>query len=209
MWVNHVGFVMRRRGPIILAAGLTVIGITLLVLMSIASSVMTGPGVQSISLMYEDIFDKVSDEIQINPGDSARTSYSMRSSDVILLWGIQITDYQPGDRLSIEVSNIFDDDYGTFAQNEFVLFEALEIDQSDTLDFEIQNLGDRSVHVMAMFSEDPENSAFSDPDSPLTTVLFPIAYAGIMLILGLIVSVAGVAITLVDWKNNQGANKSY
>ena len=122
---------------------------------------------------------------------------------------MQAVDYQPGDKLSVKVSNIFGDDYGTFTQNEFVLFEVLEIGQSDTLNFEIQNLGDRSVHVTVMFSEDPENSVFSDPNSPLTTVLLPIAYAGIMLIAGLIVSVVGIIITLIDWKNKQNSNEVY
>ena len=200
---------MRKRGPIILATGLAVTGITFLVLMTITSSIATGPGTPSIPLMYEDIFDQVSDELRIDPGDSVHTSYVTRSSDVILLWGVQAVDYQPGDKLSVKVSNIFGDDYGTFTQNEFVLFEVLEIGQSDTLNFEIQNLGDRSVHVTAMFSEDPENSVFSDPNSPLTTVLLPIAYAGIMLIAGLIVSVVGIIITLIDWKNKQNSNEVY
>lgn len=200
---------MRKRGPLILGASLAVIGITFLVLVSITSSIATGPGIPSISLMYEDMFDHISDEIRIDPGDSIRTSYVTRSSDVILLWGVQVMDYQPGDILSIQISNIFGDDYGTFTQSEFVLFEVLEISQSDTLNFEIQNLGDRSVYVLVMFSEDPENSAFSDPDSPLTTILLPIAYAGIMLIVGLIVFVVGIIITLVDWKNKQNANEVY
>lgn len=200
---------MRKRGPIILVAGLTLTGVTFMILMSITSSIATGPGTPSIPLMYEDIFDHISDEMRIDPGNSVHTSYVTRSSDVVLLWGVQVMDYQPGDRLSIEISNIFGDNYGTFTQNEFVMFEVLEIGQSDTLNFEIQNLGDRSVYVTAMFSEDSKNSAFSDPNSPLTTVLLPIAYAGIILIVGLIVSVIGMIITLVDWKNKRNASEVY
>lgn len=200
---------MQKRGPIILVAGLAITGITFLALTSLTSSIVTGPGTPSISLMYEDIFDQISDEMRIDPGDSIHTSYVTRSSDVILLWGVQVMDYQPGDRLSIGISNIFGDDYGTFTQSEFVMFDVVEIGQSDTLDFEIRNLGDRSVYVTAMFSEDSENSAFSDPDSPLTTVLLPIAYAGIMLILGMIISVIGVIVTLVDWKNKRNASEVY
>ena len=200
---------MWKRGPIILVAGLAITGITFLALTSLTSSIATGPGTPSISLMYEDIFDQISDEMRIDPGDSIHTSYVTRSSDVILLWGVQVMDYQPGDRLSIGISNIFGDDYGTFTQSEFVMFDVVEIGQSDTLDFEIRNLGDRSVYVTAMFSEDSENSAFSDPDSPLTTVLLPIAYAGIMLILGMIISVIGVIVTLVDWKNKRTASEVY
>ena len=49
------------------------------------------------------------------------------SSDVPLIWGIQIIDYESGDELSIKISNIFGDEYGEFVQDEPILFELLQI----------------------------------------------------------------------------------
>ena len=46
------------------------------------------------------------------PGNMVYTSYSTFISDVPLLWGIQIIDYQNGDKLSDNISNIFGDSYG-------------------------------------------------------------------------------------------------
>ncbi|MDH3823514.1 MAG: hypothetical protein OES19_07235, partial [Nitrosopumilus sp.] len=131
-------------------------------------------------------------------------------SDVPLLWGIQIIDYQSGDKLYIKISNIFGDDYGEFVQNEPILFEVLEITQSDTLNFEIQNLGTRNVNVITMFSEDPENSdALSNPDSPVMNMILPLVISGFLLILGAIISIIGVIVILVDWKNNQNSKRNY
>ena len=43
-------------------------------------------------------------------------SYGEYFSNVLLLWGIQIIDYQLKDDLLINISNIFGDDYGEFIQ---------------------------------------------------------------------------------------------
>jgi len=41
----------------------------------------------------------------------------------------------------INISNIFGDDYDEFIQTESILFEVLEISQSDMLNFEIKHSG--------------------------------------------------------------------
>ena len=66
--------------------------------------------------------------------------------NVPVLWGIQILDFQQGDKLSINISNIFGDNYGEFIQKEPILFELIDILQSDTLNFEIQNIGSRKYY---------------------------------------------------------------
>ena len=68
--------------------------------------------------IFEGIFDEISNEIQIIPNHSAYVSCDEYFSNVLLLWGIQIIDYQPGDDLLINISNIFGDDYGEFIQTE-------------------------------------------------------------------------------------------
>jgi len=195
---------MNKRGPIISIVGVVLIGISLsIAALSIPSSVTASDNF-SVPLLFEGMFDDVSDEIEIMPNNSAYVSYSISSSDIPLLWGIQITDYQSGDKLSIKISNIFGDDYGVFIQDEPISFKVLEIAKSDTLNFEIQNIGTNNVHVVTMFSEDPENSdAFSNPDSPVMNIVFPLLVSGILIILGIIMLIVGLLVVFVDWKNYQ------
>jgi len=55
----------------------------------------------------------------------------------------------------INISNIFGDDYDEFIQTESILFEVLEISQSDMLNFEIKNGGSRNTNIVTIFLEDP------------------------------------------------------
>jgi len=200
--------IIKKRGPIISIIGLILVAISL----SIASSIVPN-NISEINnffdLLFEGMFDEISNEIQILPDDSAYFSHSISSSDV-LLWGIRIIDYQPGDKLSINISNIYGDDYGVFLQNEPVLFEMLKIAQSDTVNLEVKNIGTRNVDVVAMFSEDPENSdPLSNADSSTMNVVLVLALSGFLLILGIIISVIGTIVLLIDLKNNQNNKRSY
>jgi len=195
---------MNKKGIIISIIGVFLIMISLsIATLSIPSSISKSDTF-SVPLLFEGMFDDVSNEVEIMPGNSAYFSYSVSSSNIPLMWGIQITDYQSSDKLSIKISNIFDDDYGTFIQDEPVLFEVLEITTSDTLNFEIENIGTEDVHVVMMFSEDPENSdALSNPNSPVMKMVFPLLVSGILIILGLIVLIVGLLVLFLDWKNYQ------
>ena len=195
---------MNKKGIIISIIGVLLIMISLsIATLSIPSSIYQSDNF-SVPLLFEGMFDDVSNEVEIMPGNSAYFSYSVSSSNIPLMWGIQITDYQSRDKLSIKISNIFDDDYGTFIQDEPVLFEVLEITTSDTLNFEIENIGTEDVHVVMMFSEDPENSdALSNPNSPVMKMVFPLLVSGILIILGLIVLIVGLLVLFLDWKNYQ------
>ena len=200
--------IIKKRGPIISIIGLILAAISL----SIASSIVPN-NISEINnfsdLLFEGMFDEISNEIQILPDDSAYFSHSISSSDV-LLWGIRIIDYQPGDKLSINISNIYGDDYGVFLQNEPILFEMLKIAQSDTVNLEVKNIGTRNVDVVAMFSEDPENSdPLSNADSSTMNVVLVLALSGFLLILGIIISVIGTIVLVVDLKNNQNNKRSY
>ena len=94
-------------------------------------------------------------------------SYDTYTSSIFLFWGIQMTNYVPRYVFSVNISNIFRGDYGEFEITESILFEVLEIIQSDGLYFGIKNTGSSTVNVAAMFSEYPENSdALSRTDSP-------------------------------------------
>ena len=200
--------IIKKRGPVISMIGLVSVVISLLIASSVVPNDVSEINHFSDSLL-EEMFDEISNEIQIMPGDSAYFSHSVSSSDV-LMWGVRIVDYQSGDKLSINISNIYGDDYDVFLQNESILFEMLKITQSDVVNLEVKNIGTRNVNVIAMFSEDPENSdPFSNADSSTMNMVLVLAFSGFLLLLGVIISVIGTIVLLVDLKNNQNSKRSY
>ena len=200
---------MIKRGLIILLSGLIFVAVSFSLAVSVIPSNGVGDHDLSMSILFEEMFDEISDEVLIMPGDSTFVSYGTFSSNVSLLWGIQIIDYQSDDGLSIIVSNIFGDDYGEFIQNEPILFELLEITQSDTLNFEIKNLSSRNVKILTMFLEDPDDSdIFSNSDVTMK-MIYPLAISGMLVLLGIIISIIGIFVFLIDLKNNQNNKRDY
>jgi len=201
---------MKIRGLIISIIGIALIGISLLLAASVLPSNFDGSENLSMASLFEGVFDEISDEVQIMPGDSIYVSYGVYSQNVPILWGIQILDFQQGDKLSINISNIFGDNYGEFIQKESILFESLDISQSDTLNFEIQNIGSRGITIVTMFSENPENSdVFSNSNSPLNEMIFPLMVSGMLLIFGILTLLLGIVILLVDLKNHLSTKREF
>jgi len=194
---------MKKRGSIVGIFGLILIIGSLLIMVSVfPTSNITDRDDFYIPSMFEGMFNQLSDDIQILPGESGYFSYSTKSSNVPLLWGIQIIDYQDGDKLSISISNVYGDDYGVFSQDGPIIFEILDITKSDTLNFEIQNPGSRIINAVVMLSEDPDNSgALSNPHSPFMNKILPLAISGILLIIGIVTLLIGVILSFIDWKN--------
>ena len=201
---------MKKYGPIITLAGFSLILISLLIAISSVPSNISQDETFLVSSLFEGMFDDVSETFQIMPGDIIYTSYTTSLSDIPLLWGIQIIDYQYGDMLYIQISNIFGDSYGEFIQNDSILFTTTLIDQSDTLNFQIENTGTGIIDVVVMFSEDPENSdAFSNPNSPVMDMILPLIISGFLVILGIILLLIGIILTLLDLKNKLDNNRNY
>ena len=201
---------INNRGLIITIVGLILIGISLVIATSVLPSEITDVDNFSNSSLFEEMFDEIYDEIHILPGDFVYVSYNPLNANDTLLWGIQIVDFESEDQLYVTISNIFGDDYGGFIQDGPLLFEILEINQRDTLDFKIQNQGTQDITVVVMFSEDTKNSEiFSYSDSPINTVIVPLAVSGFLLILGIIILIIGIILLFVDWKNNQNNKRSY
>lgn len=197
---------MKKRGPIIGISGLALIIGSILIMISVFPTDVTSNDFY-IPTMFEGMFSQISENIQIMPNEFGYFSYSTKSSDVPMLWGIQILDYQDGDKLSVSISNIYGDNYGMFSQEGPVIFETLEIKQSDTLNFEIKNQGSRIVNVVLMISEDPDNSnALSDPNSPFMNKFFPLVISSVFLILGIIMLLIGLIMSLLDLKKNNKQN---
>ena len=201
---------MNKRGPIIAFVGFAMIFVSLIVAISVVPSDISESDTFLISSLFEGMFDNVSEPFQIMPGNIVYTSYSTSLSDVPLLWGIQIIDYQYPDKLSINVSNIFDDSYGEFIQDDSILFNTLLIEQSDTINFQIENIGTRTVDVIVMFSEDPENSnGISNTNSPMMDMVLPLMISGFLIILGIIITIIGIIIMMFDLKNKLDKKRNY
>lgn len=201
---------MKKRGLIIATVGLVLVAISLAMAVSTVPSNITDPNDLSMASLFEGMFDQITSEIQIMPGELTYVTYDVSSYDTSLLWGVQIIDYNSGDALLIKISNIFGDDYGEFVMFEPILFEALEITLSDSLNFEIKNTGPNPVNVILMFSEYNENSdALSNPDSPVMNMIVPLLISGFLLVLGIIVAIISVIIILVDVKNNLDDKRNY
>ena len=201
---------MNKRGPIITFVGFTMIFVSLIVAISVVPSDISESDTFLISSLFEGMFDNVSEPFQIMPGNIVYTSYSTSLSDVPLLWGIQIIDYQYSDKLSINVSNIFDDSYGEFIQDDSILFNTILIEQSDTINFQIENIGTRTVDVIVMFSEDPENSnGISNTNSPMMDMVLTLMISGFLIILGIIITIIGIIIMMFDLKNKLDKKRNY
>jgi uncharacterized membrane protein len=201
---------MNKRGPLIAFVGFTMIFVSLVVAISAVPSNIPESDTLLISSLFEGMFDDVSEPFQILPGTIVYTSYSTSISDVPLLWGIQIIDYQNGDKLSVDIENIFGDSYGTYLQSDSVLFERIIVQQSDTLNFEIKNIGSSEINFLIMFTEDPENSnIFSNSDSSMMDMIVHLMVSGFLLILGIIIVLIGIIITLIDIKNNFKNKRNY
>ncbi|GKS66814.1 hypothetical protein YTPLAS73_03610 [Nitrosarchaeum sp.] len=202
---------MKKRGHIIGVSGLFMVIISILTIMYVFStSSFTTYDNFYVPSMFEGIFNQISDSISIPPGEFGYFSYSTESSDVSLLWGVQILDYRNSDNLSISISNIYGDNYGVYLQDGPIIFEMLEITKSDTLNFEIQNHGSRLIDVVVMLSEDPDNSdALSNPNSSFMNKILPLVISGILLIVGIIVLITGSVLFFIDWKNVQNNKRNF
>lgn len=194
---------MRRRGLLIAGAGAVIFGISFLVANSIVESDLLGPGAPDVSSIFESMFDTVTDEIRVAPGESVQVPYEIRVSDEPILWAVQILDYRPGDSLLITISDVFGDEHGRFVQKAEVKMDIVAASQdADTLRFFIMNTGDTTLSAVAMFVEEPDSEMF-DSDSPIMSMMVTLAVSAFMLVIGLIVIVIGTAIFLIDLRRQQ------
>lgn len=202
---------MKKRGLFVIVIGIFLVLISFgIAFDAFSNSNPTFDDEFFISNLLADIFDQVTDESLVYPGESVIFTYYSQNANVPLLWGLQITDYQIGDQTQIDVSNIFGDDLRTIVNREPVVFDMFVAENVDTYDFKVENTGERSVNVMMMFVEDPSNTdVLIDPDSPLTNLFLSLAISGIFLILGISVMLVGIVIFVLDWKKERNRSSYY
>lgn len=195
---------MKKRGIYIAAGGVVMMVASFAVAMSIIDETGSLDGGFSLPDILEGMFDQVSEKTQINPGESVSFTFDASTGTTMLLWGIQVLDYQSGDEVSVSISNIYGDDFGSFSSDQPALFETMKIEKSDIYSFNVENKGARQITAVMMFTTNPEDSEkFSDPNSPLSKTLVPLAVSGIMLVVGILVVIIGVIIIIIDYRKKR------
>jgi len=202
---------MNKRGLIVIGIGVLLISVSFGIAFTIFPD--SDPTVNSelfVPNLLEGMFDQVSDQSVIFPGGSDVFSYSGQSSGVPLMWGVQIMDFEEGDAIRVGVSDVYGDDVGSAQADESVIFDMFVMENSGSYNFEIENTGSRPITVLMMFVEDPENSdLLSNPDSPLVSIVMPLAISGIVLLAGVVVMIVGVILCAMDWKKEKNRPRYY
>ena len=195
---------MIRRGLIVMIIGIVMI----IAAFAIVYSIIPQTGVdKNFFPAPENMFDSVTENQRIEPATSFTFSHATGTSQVPLMWGLHIVDYQQGDHVSITVSNIFGDKFGSFDESDPIFIKSFVIPKVDTYSFDVKNKGKNPITVALMFTENPEKSkALTDPNSAFHKSIVPLAIAGLLVIVGIIVLIAGIILSLVDWK--KGKNQS-
>ncbi len=195
---------IRKRGIYVIAGGAAMLAVSFAVVSSIIAETGSLEGEFSLADILEEMFDEVSDRTQIGPGMTASFSFDASTDTAMFLWGIQILDYQSQDAVDISISNIYGDDFGKFSSDQPALFETMKVEKSDIYNFNVENKGTRPITVVMMFVKNPDDSEkFTDPNSPLSKTLMPLAVSGILLFVGIAVVVIGIIILIIDYRKKQ------
>jgi hypothetical protein len=194
---------MKKRGIYIAAGGAAMVVVSFAIAMSVVQDHAFEQGEFSIPEMLEGMFDEVTEQTQIMPGETASFSFDAVGDTRVLRWGMQIMDYQSGDTTTVSISNIFGDKFGEFKVDQPAFFETTMIEKSDIYNFNVENNGNRPITIVMMFTKNPNDSTFSDPDSPLSKTLVPLAVSGTLFILGLITIIAGAVIIVIDYRKRR------
>ena len=197
---------MIKRGHIVMIAGAVLMIAAFVIAYSVMPTTTSGVG-GNFFLGPENLFDSVTENQRIEPGTTFTFSHTTGTSQVPLMWGLHIMDYQQDDRVSITVSNIFGDKFGSFVDADPIFIKSFMIPKVDTYNFDVENKGKNPITVAMMFTENPEKSkTLNDPNSVFHKSIVPLAIAGLLVIVGIIVLIAGIILSLVDWK--KGKNQS-
>jgi hypothetical protein len=197
---------MIRRGPIVLIAGVVMIIVAFAIVYSIIPP--TASMGENFFPSPEDMFDSVTENQIIESGTSFMFSHTTETSQVPLMWGLHILDYQQDDQVSVTVSNIFGDKFGSFDEGDPIFIKSFMIPKVDTYSFDVENKGKNPITVTMMFTENPEKSkALTDPNSTFHKSIVPLAIAGLLVIVGIIVLIAGIILSIVDWKKRKNQSR--
>jgi hypothetical protein len=198
---------MKKRGFYVMIAGASMIIAAMGVAYSITANSSEGLSGNDFLPSPESMFDSVSEQVTIDAGNAYSFSHTTNTAQVPLMWGVHIIDYKGDDSVTISISNIFGDKFGSFTENDPIFIKSFTIPKIDTYNFNVENNGKSPVTLKMMFTENPEKSkALTDPNSPFVKNIIPLAAAGFLLMVGIITIIAGIILAVVDWK--KGKNQS-
>ena len=187
-----------KRGVILTMAGVAITGIAYLVLLSLpVFDSVANDGVSSL------LGDRSTLEETIPSGESATFQYAPSTSNVLsdadesFMWGVHISNYEPGDSLSVTTTDPLGNVMSVTPVQEREAFMPHVNGYYDLYYFEVTNTGDRQLVVYMTFlnSDDIEEGVIQD-------VLY-LGIVGMIFIVGLVVIAAGVVITLLDWRSSR------
>ncbi|MDH2908110.1 MAG: hypothetical protein PXX83_08460 [Candidatus Nitrosotalea sp.] len=198
---------MKKRGPIVAIAGAVMIVMAASIAYSVMPKTSIGGGAGDFFPSPESLFDSVSDKVSIDAGNVYTFSHTVNAAQVPLMWGVHVVDYNPDDTVAISITNIFGDKFGSFVDNDPIFIKSFNVPKADTYSFNIENKGKEPITVVMLFTENPEQSkALTDPNSPFVKNILPLAEAGFLLIIGIIVIISGAILGVIDWR--KGKNQS-
>jgi hypothetical protein len=158
----------------------------------------------------ESLFDNVSDKVTIEAGNVYTFSHTVNSAKVPLMWGVHIVNYKSDENIGISISNIFGDKFGSFVEADPIFIKSFDVPKADTYNFNVENKGKEPITVIMLFTENPEKSkALTDPNSPFVKNIIPLAEAGFLLIVGIIVMIAGIILSVMDWRKGKNQSSRY
>lgn len=200
---------MKKRGPIVAIAGAVMIVMAASIAYSVMPKIPSGSTGGDFFPSPESLFDSVSDKVRIDVGNVYTFSHTVSTAKVPLMWGVHIVDYNPDDSVAISISNIFGDKFGSFTENDPIFIKSFNVQKADTYSFNIENKGKEPITVVMLFTENPEKSkALTDPNSPFVKNILPLAEAGFLLIIGIIVIISGAVLSVIDWRKGKNQSSS-
>jgi hypothetical protein len=201
---------MKKRGPIIAIAGAVMIVIAASIAYSVMPKMPSGSQEGDFFPSPESLFDNVSDKVRIDAGNTYTFSHTANAAKVPLMWGVHIVDYSPDDTVAISISNIFGDKFGSFTESDPIFIKSFDVSKADTYSFNVENKGKGPITVVMLFTENPEKSkALTDPNSPFVKNIIPLAEAGFLLIVGMIVIISGAILGVIDWRKGKNTSSRY
>ncbi len=200
---------MKKRGPIVAIAGAVMIVMAASIAYSVLPKMPSGSGGDFFP-SPESLFDTVSDKVTIDAGNVYTFSHTVSTAQVPLMWGVHIVDYTPDDSVAISISNIFGDKFGSFTENDPFFIKSFDVPKADSYTFNVANNGKAPITVVMLFTENPEKSkALTDPNSPFVKNILPLAKAGFLLIIGIVVIISGAILSVVDWRKGKNQSSRY
>lgn len=192
---------IKKRGPLISLIGIGMLVSSFLIMLSVMPTQNpTFGNALTTSNLLEDMFDEITPEFHLLPGNSHSFTYDVQNDETPLVWGIQIKDFNDDIQVSVSITDESNNKVKATQVSGPLSLDVLS--QSSTYDFHITNNGQRQVAAVMMFSENVGRTGFLNQGT-MSNIMYPVMVSGFLFILGIILVAIGAVLSLLDWKKNQ------